>query len=176
MTNFQLSVTSIEDNKQFYIASTASEERDVLSMTAVGGYVLYLQNTSTEKVIEIAEIMASVSTPGGVLRLTKGVMLKEVDNAALQPPVNISGKEEAEAKCYKWDGIGNGIVGISEGEKIDAHILDIGYTPITMNATLGRFDNIALHFKHPEGMPDLGCAIRFSYRDIEAVDPEDRDE
>jgi len=173
--DFQISITSTRNRPPFFVVSTASEEKDVLSMTAVGGYALYLQNTSVTKVIDIKKIMASASTPGVVLRWTKDVLLGEVENAILRPPVNISGTEEAEATCYKWNGIQNGIVGITEGAKVDAQILDIGYTSIMVNATLGRMDNIALHFKHPEGAPDIGCSLIFSYRDIEPVEQDAQD-
>lgn len=173
--DFQISVTSMQDDAPFFIASTVSKDKDVLPITAIGGYMLYLQNTSTTKVIDIKKIMASASTPGVVLRWTKNVMLEEVNNAVLQAPVNISGKDEAEAVCYKWNGIGNGIVGIDAGVKVDAHILGIGYTSIMIKATLGLFDNMALHFKHPEGTPDTTCSILFSYRDIEMVEPEVQD-
>ncbi len=170
--DFQISITSMQEDAPFFIASTASEEKDVLSMTAIGGYMLYLQNTSVTRVIEVKKITASVSTPGAVLRWTKNVTIGDVDNTILQPPVSISGPEVSDAICYKWNGIENGIVGISEGVKVDAYILDIGYTSIMINATLGRFDNMALHFKHPEGMPDFTCGIKFSYRDIDVQETE----
>ena len=167
--NIQLSITSNENATPFFIASTASDSGDVLSITAIGGYVLYLQNTSTKKIIIIDEITASASTPGVVLRWVKNVEIGVIDNAELKEPVNISGKEKAEAICYKWDGIENGIVGIDDekGAKVKTYILDIGHTSIKTKASLRTFDNIALHFKHPEGAPDVECGIQFSYQDIE---------
>ncbi len=170
LPDFQISITSLQDDAPFFIASTASEEKDTLSITAIGGYVLYLQNTSATKIIEINKIMASASTPGVVLRWVKSVIINKdvLANNNAHAPVNINGNEEIkDVVCFNWTGVGNGIAGINDGEIVKTFILDIGHTSIKTKAMLGAFDNIGLHMKHAEGMPEIECGIQFSYRDVE---------
>ena len=165
--DFQLSITQIGDDPLVFIANTADTE-DTLSLTANGGYMLYLQNTSATRVLVVEKIMASASTPGVVMRWMKGVTIDGLNNNNIHSPININGNEKAtEIVCYNWNEIGDGILNISEGVKVKTFILDIGYTPIKTNAVLGAFDNMALHFKHDKGTPEIECGIQFSYQDIE---------
>ena len=170
--NFQLSITEIGDDPLVFIANTA-DASDILGLTANGGYMLYLQNTSTSKSLVVEKIMASASTPGVVMRWEKSMTIDELNNNTTHSPVNINGNEKAEELvCYSWDGIGDGILNISDGVKVKTFILDIGYTEIKTKAVLGRFDNMALHFKHDTGTPDIECGIQFSYQDIDEQEPE----
>lgn len=169
LPDFQISITSKKDDSMVFIANTADTE-DVLTLPGVGGYVLYLQNTSATKIIEINKIMASGSTSGVILRWVKSVTINKdvLANNNAHAPVNINGNEEIkDVVCFNWTGVGNGIAGINEGEIVKTFILDIGYTPIKTKAILGAFDNIGLHMKHEDGMPEIECGIQFSYRDAE---------
>ena len=167
--DFQISITSKEDDSLVFIANTA-DTKDTLSLPGVGGYVLYLQNTSTSKIIEINKIMASASMSDVVLRWVKGVTIDNdvLANNNVHTPVNINGNEKAtDIVCFNWDEVGNGIAGIGGGVTVKTFILDIGHTPIKTKATLGAFDNIGLHMDHPTRMPEIECGIQFSYRDVE---------
>ena len=169
MTDFILSITE-EERGLVFMANTA-DTADTLTLTANGGYMLYLQNKATDRVLRIEKIMASASTPGVVLRWEKSATVdKEIlDNNNIHAPVNINGNKEAtEIVCYNWNEIGgDGIVGVENGETIKTFILGMGHSEIKINAVLGAFDNMALHLKHPEGMPEIECGIQFSYQDIE---------
>ena len=127
-----------------------------------------LQNLCQTSTIEIEKIMVSASTPSVVMRWTKGVTIDGLNNNNIHAPVNINGNEEAtEIICYNWNEIGDGIINIDEGMKVKTFILNIGHSEIKTNAVLGAFDNIALHFKHANGMPEIECGIQFSYLDVE---------
>ena len=174
--DFQLSVTAISDDPLVFIANTSDTE-DTLSLTANGGYMLYLQNTSPSRVIKIEKIMASASTPGVVMRWMKSVTIDGLNNNNIHAPVNINGNEDpTEIVCFNWNEIGDGILNIDKGMKVKTYILDIGHTGIKVNATLGAFDNMALHFKHDKGMPEIECGIQFSYQIAEQTEAESKDE
>ncbi len=165
--DFQISITSKEDDSLVFIANTADTE-DTLSLPGVGGYILYLQNKSTTKIIEINKIMASASMPNVILRWVKGVTVDKdvLANNNDHTPVNINGNEKIkDIVCFSWDEGGNGIAGIDEGVVVKTFILGMGHTPIKTKATLGAFDNIGLHMEHAIGrLPEIECGIQFSYR------------
>ena len=95
MTHVTVSVTE-EERGLVFIANTADTE-DTLTLTANGGYMLYLQNTSASRDIVIEKIMAGASTPGVVMRWMKGVTIdnKILDNNNIHVPVNINGNKKS---------------------------------------------------------------------------------
>jgi hypothetical protein len=161
----RLLITPAEDERLNFIANTA-DTSDTLTMTANGGFMLYLQNKSLTKVLEINKIMASVSTSGGTLKWMKNLIITELDNFNNHSPVNINGEEAAEVTCYNWNGEQDGIVGIKDGIIVKTFILDEGYTPILVNSTLSAFGNIALHYIPKVGSPEFECGLQFSYKEI----------
>ena len=158
--NFELSINRKED-RALFIANS-----DLFPAPAIGGFALYLQNT-TENPIAINNIMVSVGEYGGVLRWCKNAAVDNIADEKQIDPIGLNGSIEAETICYKWDGENNGIAGISDGDLVKPIRVSEGYTPIHIKSTLGLFDNIALHFTPTVGTVDFECGILFSQEMID---------
>lgn len=101
------------EHAQAYIASLGTEALPTLTVTNVGGYMMYLKNTSTNYDAIIARLTISTSV------LMEIVVMKNPDIGALGnetaiTPVNknfMSGKVAA-VDVYGWDEVADGITGI----------------------------------------------------------------
>ena len=160
MNEFSLSITP-KENELVFIANT-----DVLPAPQVGGFMLYLQNTAETRIV-INKLMVSVGEYGGVVQWFKNVTVDEMADAELHPPVDLNGDADVASACYKWDGMNNGIAGISDGVLVKPLFAAEGYTEINIKSTLGLFDNLALHFVPVVGDTLFECGVLFSQEMID---------
>jgi len=101
------------EHAQAYMASLGTEALPTLTVTAAGGYMMYLKNTSTNYCAIIARLTISTSA------LMEIVVMKKPDIGALGnetaiTPINKNFKsgKVAAVDVYGWDEVGDGITGI----------------------------------------------------------------
>lgn len=103
-------------HEQAYMASLGSETTPTLTVTATGGYVMYLKNTSTDYMAIMARITISTSALMAIT-IMKNPTIGSLGNETAITPVNknfASGKV-ADVDVYGWDEVGDGITGITAG-------------------------------------------------------------
>ena len=101
---------------QAYMASLGTEANPTLTVTATGGYMMYLKNTSTEYDAIIARITASTSALMSVT-IMKNPTIGALGNETAVVPVNknFSSGKVADVDVYVWDEGGDQITGITGG-------------------------------------------------------------
>jgi len=149
-----------------YFANT-TDTADTLTMTATGGVMLYLQNTSRTKTMVLEKILTSATTAGGVVKWTKNMTVTTITNHNTHVPVNLNFKSgnTADATCYSWNETGDGMTTFTVGTVIKTFITGAGFTahPIDGAIILGFNDSITINYKPVSGTPEFECGIRFHY-------------
>jgi len=105
------------EHKQAYMAPLGTEASPTLTVTATGGYMMYLKNTSTEYDAIIARITISTSALM-LITLMKNPTIGALANETAIVPINknfASGKV-ADVDLYGWDEVGDEITGITAGD------------------------------------------------------------
>lgn len=105
------------EKQQAYMVSLGTEALPTLTVTATGGYMMYLKNTST---LYDAIISRIVLTTSALMEITimKNPTIGSIGNEATITPINknfASGKV-ADVDVYGWDEVADGITGISGGD------------------------------------------------------------
>lgn len=127
----KLSVKSIQStfhqevscvHEEAYICPLGTEAAPTLTVTATGGYMLYLKNISTDYDTIIARITISTSALM-VITLMKNPTIGSLGNEIAKTPINKNFKsgKVAKAECYGWDEVGDGITGITGGECVGTY-------------------------------------------------------
>ena len=109
--------------RSFFVNTTATA--DTLTVTATGGYMLTLQNTSPTRFLFIAAVFVSTDVAAGVCAFERNPTLGSLGNNSAATPVNMnfSSGITAEATCNIWDEASNGITGVTAGSVMASHIL-----------------------------------------------------
>jgi hypothetical protein len=104
-------------HEQAYMASLGTEALPTLTVTATGGYMMYLKNTSTNYMAIMARITISTSARM-LITIIKNPTIGSLGNETAIVPVNKnygSGKL-ADVDVYGWDEVGDAITGITGGD------------------------------------------------------------
>lgn len=105
------------NNEEAYMASLGTEAVPTLTVTAGGGYMMYLKNTSTKYDAVLARLTVSTSA---IMTLTvmKNPVIGVLANETALIPVNKNFKsgKVADVDVYIWDEVADGITGITGGE------------------------------------------------------------
>jgi len=109
-------------NEEAYMCPLGTETTPTLTVTATGGYMMYLKNTSTLYDAIIARITISTSAMM-VLTLIKNPTIGPLGNEVAITAVNKNFKsgKVAEVDCYGWDEVGDGITGVTGGTCIGTY-------------------------------------------------------
>ena len=105
------------NDEQAYMASLGTEALPTLTVTATGGYMMYLKNTSTEYDAIMARLTISTSA-SMTITIIKNPTIGALGNETAIVPVNknfASGKL-ASVDVYGWDEVGDQITGITGGD------------------------------------------------------------
>jgi len=148
---------------QAYIANT-TDTADTLTLTATGGPIVYIKNTSTSRSLIIESMCFGSSASGVVVVVTRNPTLGTIGNENTHAPVNCNyfSGNAAEAIVYTWDEVGDGMTGLSGGTKHASFILPAGTTPIPTEGSLviGRGDSIMFS---AVGAAEFTANIHFYY-------------
>lgn len=104
------------NDEQAYMASLGTEAMPTLTVTATGGYMMYLKNTSTNYDAIIARLTVSTSAMMSVTIMknpTIGILVNEV--ASVPVNKNFKSGKVADVDVYTWDEVGDGMTGITAG-------------------------------------------------------------
>ena len=105
------------EHEQAYMASIGTEAKPTLTVTGIGGYMMYVKNTSTNYNAIIARITVS-SSALMLISVMKNPVIGSLGNETAVTPTNknfASGKL-ADIDVYRWDEVGDQITGITGGE------------------------------------------------------------
>lgn len=149
--------------EESYFANTTNAA-NTLTTTATGGGVLFLRNNSSTKLMVIEKVLSSADTAGGVVVWKKNVTVGTIGNNNVHIPVNLNfgSTKEADALCYNWDEVGDGMTGITNGEVVKTFITGVGFTihPIDGTIIMEKNSNILIEYI---GAGEFECGIRFYY-------------
>ena len=138
------------EHEQAYIAPLGTEAKPTLTVTATGGYMMYLKNTSTEYNAIIARITVSASALM-LITIMKNPTIGSLGNETAIIPVNknfASGKV-ADVDVYGWDEVGDQITGVTGGTCAGTYQIN-GFERILFDESicLGLNDIIAIKAKN----------------------------
>lgn len=104
------------EHEQAYMASLGTEAKPTLTVTATGGYMIYVKNTSTDYDMIIARISVSTSALT-VITVMKNPTIGSLGNEVVTTPINKNFKsgKVADVDVYGWDEVGDEITGITGG-------------------------------------------------------------
>ena len=104
------------EHAQAYMTSLGTEAKPTLTVTATGGYMMYLKNTSTDYDAIIARITAATSAQMSIT-IMKNPTIGSLGNETAVVPVNknFSSGKVADVDVYAWDEVGDQITGITGG-------------------------------------------------------------
>lgn len=105
------------NDEQAYMASLGTEVLPTLTVTAGGGYMMYLKNTSTDYDAIMARLTISTSALM-TLTVVKNPVIGVLGNETAITPVNKNFKSGklADVDVYGWDEGGDGMTGITGGD------------------------------------------------------------
>jgi len=108
-----------------YMAPLGTEAKPTLTVTAAGGYMMYLKNTSTDYDAVFARLAISTSALM-VITAIKNPDIGALVNETAITPVNKNFKSGklADVELYGWDEVGDGITGITAGTCIGTYQVD----------------------------------------------------
>lgn len=120
-------VTSVKGDSYFASNSQAGAA-NTLSISAVGGPVLILENNETGKDLIISKILASTNTNGTEMRWSRNPNLSALGNNTSIVPSNSNhgSSKKANVSANIWDEVGDGITGSVETQSIMSWTLAIG--------------------------------------------------
>jgi hypothetical protein len=112
-----------------FIAHTGTTA-DTLTITATGGPILYLKNTSTTKDIVLAGMRMYSSAAATIVKLIRNPTLGTIgnENTFTSVNANFGSNTPATATCYTWDEVGNGMTGLSAGTEAAVYGIGVGST------------------------------------------------
>lgn len=103
-------------HEQAYMASLGTEALPTLTVTAAGGYMMYLKNTSTDYVAIIARLSVSTSALMEIVVIKNPTIGVLGNNTAITPiNKNFASGKVADVEVYGWDEAADGITGITAG-------------------------------------------------------------
>ena len=104
------------EHEQAYMASLGTEAKPTFTVTATGGYMIYVKNTSTSYDMIIARITITTSALT-IITIMKNATIGSLGNETSVIPINKNFKsgKVAEVDVYAWDEIGDQITGITGG-------------------------------------------------------------
>jgi hypothetical protein len=104
------------EHEEAYMCPLCSEATPTLTVTATGGYMLYLKNASSDYDAIISRITVSTSALITII-VMKNPTIGSLGNETAKIPVNKNFKsgKVSEIDCYSWDEAGDGITGITGG-------------------------------------------------------------
>lgn len=136
-----------------------------LTVTATGGIMWVLQNTSATDLI-VKKFMLSMAQ-NQIVRLIRSPTIGTLGNETAITPANLNLKSnrDAECSCYGWDETGDGITGVTGGTSIYTMRSNTG-GPAQVESDdaliLGRQDVIALHVS---GAGEFNGSFMFYYHE-----------
>ncbi len=157
-----------------YIASTGSviDTYNILSIKDAS--ILYLINLDARN-IEIEKVAASNDFKHGTVKLIKNMRIEgdgEIKGGERITPVAVGrGQVKANVRCMIWDGSGNGMEGLVDGEVIKTTILKEGDNKASLGTiVLKTGESLAMKYDYDMnvrgqlvGGGDFECSVRFSY-------------
>ena len=137
-------------HQQAYMAPLGTEAKPTLTVTAAGGYMMYLKNTSTDYGAIMARIAISTSALM-LITVMKNPTIGALGNETAITPVNKnfgSGKV-ADVDLYGWDEVGDQITGITGGDCAGTYQIN-GFERLLFDESLclGLNDIIAIKAKN----------------------------
>jgi len=138
------------EHEQAYTAPLGTEAKPTLTVTAAGGYMMYLQNTSTNYDMVLGRITISTSALMEIVVMKNPTIGALSNNVAITPVnKNFKSGKVAEAACVGWDEVGDQITGITAGTCIGTYQID-GFERILLDEAtiLGINDIIAIKAKN----------------------------
>lgn len=169
-------ITSTEEhqvshlNGQAYVANTVDTE-DLLTITATGGLILFIQNDNPTKVLVIEGIAIS-SDASTKVKFFRNMTVGAVGNENDHQPVNLNfgSSNMAEATVYSWDEVGNGITGITGGQVISTRLTGVGSTNIDVKGTLvlAKNNNLGIELTSLTTTDECSIDVRMYYADPES--------
>lgn len=104
-------------HEQAYMVSLGTVAKPTLTVTATGGYMMYMMNTSTEYDAIIARVTISTSALM-VITVMKNPTIGSLGNETAIVPVNKNFKsgKVADVDVYGWDEVGDQITGVTGGD------------------------------------------------------------
>lgn len=137
-------------HQQAYMASLGTEAKPTLTVTATGGYMMYLKNTSTDYDAIIARITVSTSALMLVTVMKNPTIGALVNETAITPVnKNFASGKVADVDVYGWDEVGDQITGITAGTCAGTYQIN-GFERILFDESicLGLNDLIAIKAKN----------------------------
>lgn len=124
-------------DREAYFANTA-QTADVLAITATGGPVLHISNLSTTNMLFINKIIVTNSVAGTVFKWLRNTVVGTIGNNNVMVPVNanFSSSNTANATCYSWNQVGDGMTGITNGSIGVSFILGVGTLVLPLDGSI----------------------------------------
>jgi len=141
------------DHEQAYMAPLGTEALPTLTVTNVGGYVMFLKNTSTDYDAIFARMTISTSAQMEIVAIANPDIGALGNETAITPiNKNFKSGKLADVDVYGWDEVGNGITGIGAviaGDCIGTYLVN-GFERLLLDDTvcLGLNDVIAFKAKN----------------------------
>lgn len=149
-------------HEQAYMGSLGTEAKPTLTVTATGGYMIYLKNTSTDYDAVIARVTISTSALM-LVTIIKNPTIGVLGNETAIIPVNKNFKsgKVADVDMYGWDEAGDQITGITGGDCAGTYQVN-GFERLLFDESLclGLNDIIAVKAKNTG---ELAIAIHGYY-------------
>jgi hypothetical protein len=137
-------------HEQAYMAALGTEAKPTLTVTATGGYMMYLKNTSTNYDAVIARVTISTSALM-LITIMKNPTIGVLGNETATVPVNKNFKsgKVADVDVYTWDEVGDQITGITSGDCAGTYQVN-GFERVLFDESicLGLNDIIAIKAKN----------------------------
>ena len=110
-----------------YIANIA-DAGDTLTITATGGYILYLAADATSDGLYVDRISIYGSANGQTATIERNPTLGSISNHETHVPrnMNTGSTKTADVTCYSWDEASDGMGGLTDNAIYEAMILSIG--------------------------------------------------
>jgi len=111
---------------------------NTLTVTATGGALLWMTNTSSVLDVVIDQIIVSASASTMVFKVVTGSTLGSVADNVAQTPVNLhTGKTTtAPVTAHGWDEANNGIGGLTLGSTVHTQLCSVGSAPVDFEGAL----------------------------------------
>jgi len=173
----RLSVAANVQNEEHFISSSqglafsvnSADTADTLTTTATGGCLLYAKNGHATKQLVVSGYRISSDTAGITSSITTEPTLGTIGNNNVHSPVNLNANSnnEAQGTFYNWNEVGDGMTGLSGGNKLETNILNVGVNDLTFEDSLILEPNASLCI-NVYGVAEVSVSLRCFYMDKEA--------
>lgn len=156
-----------------YVANTTDTADTLTTLNGNTYDLLYLENTSSTKILVIEIVGFSASANGGILKFIKNPVKGTIANANNHIPLNsnFASGNEAEATAFSWDEVGIvGISGLSGGDNLASFLTtsNPALLPVSGAFILGRGNSISFQYiNNTGGNSEVSVQLRFYYDDPE---------